>query len=541
MAVRAAGSADTPEWATVKIITRLYATIAIMVAVGLGSAGLVVWSNKQIAFHQMRAELAHNVHHGYLRLSALTYRLFKEAGEASHLPASTQSYSAVSTAEELRDVIAEIRRNIGREIELVGEEELEELEWLERLETGIESLLAAYRTDAGPDRVDPATRWARMEVVLREGFGGDFESTIAALTGEEAEETSRVRSDTAALVVLYDQVAAFFAIFGIGATILWMGILIRDFRLPVAHVLAGAKAFSRGDLEHRIAVSGGPEIAEIALTLNRMADQVATREHELTETNAGLDRAVTERTGELTGILESLQRAEANRRRLLADVSHELRTPLTVIRGEADVALRGGEKSVQDYRMALTRTREMAVHTGQLVDDLLFVARKEAGEFRLNVQHFDLVDLMQSTAGAVSPGAGGGFTSITCETEMSEAMMQGDPARIRQVVAVLLDNALRYGDREIALRLDRSGDGFELQVRDDGPGMSEEERESAFERFYRGARAAVRSAEGVGLGLPVAKSIVEAHGGTIFIDSVLGEGTTVSVRLPQNTNLKVVA
>ena len=274
---------------------------------------------------------------------------------------------------------------------------------------------------------------------------------------------------------------------------------------------------------------------------NRMADEIKTRETALAQSNVRLEKAVADRTAELERVLGQLKTNEENRRLLLADVSHELRTPLTIIQGEADIALRGGaSKPPEVYREALEKAREAAKHTGRLVDDLLFVARREAGQARLSIGEVDLALLVVEVIDenrSLSEGRGAGISFVG---DVGRAVVRADRDRIRQVLVILLENALRYGDGRVEVRLHGAPSGYAVSVANDGPGMTEEEQARAFDRFFRGSNAAGRYREGAGLGLPVAKSIVEAHGGTIALRSGPGEGVTVSFILPARPRLEAV-
>ncbi|MGZ8996380.1 MAG: ATP-binding response regulator, partial [Rhodospirillales bacterium] len=276
----------------------------------------------------------------------------------------------------------------------------------------------------------------------------------------------------------------------------------------------------------------------VGRSFNTMADQISAREAALAQAKARLEQAVEERTAELKRVLDQLRVHEENRRRLLADVSHELRTPLTIIQGEADIALRGREKTPDVYREALEKSREAAKHTARLVDDLLFVARREAGEARLRCEAVDLARLLPEVIDdhrALAGGRGGGI-AFTSAVETATVRADGD--RIRQVVVILMDNALRYGDGRIEVALHGAPGGFAVSVTDVGPGMTEEEQERAFERFFRGSDAAHRYREGSGLGLPVAKAIVEAHGGQIALRSSPDQGTRVTFTVPVRPKLE---
>jgi signal transduction histidine kinase len=314
------------------------------------------------------------------------------------------------------------------------------------------------------------------------------------------------------------------------ATTLWW--LIRDFKQPVGRLIAGAEALARGDRDHRISPLGSGELDGVARALNRMADEIAAREQVLELANKRLEAAVAERTADLERLLATLKDAEKARRRLLADVSHELRTPLTIIRGEADIALRGGDRPIAEYREALSRCRDAAAHTARLVDDLLFIARRESRETRLALRVVDLAAFLPAVveeARSLIQNRGG---AVSVQSDLSHAPMRADPDRLRQVILILLDNALRYGGGRVEIRLESSALGYRIQVSDQGPGLSEADLSRVFQRFFRGGSAVRDGESGVGLGLPVAKAIVEAHEGTIAVTSRLGEGTRVTLDLP---------
>jgi signal transduction histidine kinase len=342
---------------------------------------------------------------------------------------------------------------------------------------------------------------------------------------------SRLNRSLAILVATFGAVAA--------ATTLWW--LIRDFKHPVGRLIAGAEALARGDRAHRISPLGSRELDGVAKALNRMADEIAAREQVLERANKRLEAAVAERTADLERLLATLKDAEHARRRLLADVSHELRTPLTIIRGEADIALRGNDRSIAEYRVALARCRDAAAHTSRLVDDLLFIARRESRETRLALRLVDLVALIPAVveeARSLIQNRGG---TVSVQSALTSAPMRADPDRLRQVILILLDNALRHGGGCVDLRLGPSAVGYRIGVFDQGPGLSEADLSRVFQRFFRGGSAMRDGESGVGLGLPVAKAIVEAHEGTIAVTSRLGEGTQVTVELPAEIPVKVAS
>ena len=177
------------------------------------------------------------------------------------------------------------------------------------------------------------------------------------------------------------------------------------------------------------------------------------------------------------------------------------------------------------------------------MDDLLFVARAEAGEPRLTLQAVALDEVLRRACADAEMVAEPKGVRIGLREGAREAVVQGDPEKLRQLAMILLDNAVRFSSPggSVEVSLDPSPRGVLLRVADHGAGIAADEVGRVFERFYRGENAAARHPDGSGLGLPLAKAIAETHGGEIAIESRVGEGTTVSVQLPVVRKLRVVA
>jgi signal transduction histidine kinase len=252
---------------------------------------------------------------------------------------------------------------------------------------------------------------------------------------------------------------------------------------------------------------------------------------------------VAARTAELAAVNLTLRCSEDARRRLLADVSHELRTPPTVIRGEAEIALRGQDKALAEYKQALGRIAEESAHTARLVDDLLFVARSEAGEARVTAQAVAFDDSLNRATAAARTVANAQDVKVMERATVRGVVVQGDPDRLRQLVLILLDNAVRYSDPggEVVVTLAAVAGSVQLTVADSGMGIAPDELECVFERFYRGDGAAERHFRASGLGLPLARAIARAPGGEVTLESTLGQGTTARLVLPVIRGLKAAA
>jgi signal transduction histidine kinase len=225
--------------------------------------------------------------------------------------------------------------------------------------------------------------------------------------------------------------------------------------------------------------------------------------------------------------------AEANRAKteFIADVSHELRTPLTVLRGNAQVglALDSGPNHAQLFEEIVAESKRMA----RMVEDLLFLARSDSASPPLEFETVAVAPFLAELAGRAEVLTREHGAELERQLE-GEGYVEIDRQRIEQAVLVLVDNATKYGPRGGTVTLAsfvRSGE-LHISVEDRGPGIPKDELPRIFERFYRLDKARSRQLGGTGLGLPIAKTIAEAHGGRLEAVSRLGEGTKISLCLP---------
>ena len=233
------------------------------------------------------------------------------------------------------------------------------------------------------------------------------------------------------------------------------------------------------------------------------------------------------RLGEtLNEMLDRLGQALERERRFVADASHELRTPVAVIKAELEGALRRGGHDPQ-VREALIASLEEADHLAQLAEDLLIVARTGEDALPVRPEPVDVHELLERTRRRFADRAAQRARPISVDAEPALAVYADEP-RLLQALGNLVDNALRYGSGEIALRARRAADGVELEVSDQGDGFPAGFAERAFERFARGDRA--RTRDGAGLGLAIVRTIAEAHGGRAELAQ--GAGASVRIWLP---------
>jgi signal transduction histidine kinase len=234
----------------------------------------------------------------------------------------------------------------------------------------------------------------------------------------------------------------------------------------------------------------------------------------------------------LVPIRESLanQRTALRRQReFAADASHELRTPLTVVRSSVDYLLRHRSEPVATVGTALEDIDEEITHMTSIVEDLLLLARSDSGAVELDRVSLDLGDVAADGASALSKPATD--RGVRVEVDPQPAVIAGDPARLRQLVMILVDNAIRHSpaDGRVGVQVRADGGGAALVVEDDGPGIRPEDLPHLFERFYRAQGA---PGGGTGLGLAIASWIVNRHGGRIEVANRAEGGARFVVHLP---------
>jgi two-component system sensor histidine kinase BaeS len=221
-----------------------------------------------------------------------------------------------------------------------------------------------------------------------------------------------------------------------------------------------------------------------------------------------------------------LEADERQRRALLADVSHELRTPLAILQGELEAMIDGVHPTDETHLSAALEGTRML---GQLVEDLRTLTEAETGALALHREPTDLAVLSQEVAAAFAGLAGPAGVTVRVEMADDLPLLDLDPLRIRQVLANLVSNALRYAPSGSAVGIagERAADGVTVSVVDAGPGISPELLPHLFERFAKSA-----DSRGSGLGLAIARRLVEAHGGTIRAERPPEGGTTIRFELP---------
>jgi heavy metal sensor kinase len=270
--------------------------------------------------------------------------------------------------------------------------------------------------------------------------------------------------------------------------------------------------------------------------LVRMASQARSISEKNLETRLDIGRAAEELTTLAQSFNELLSRLDLSfegMRRFVADASHELRTPISVIRGEADVAL-SHDRSSAEYRESLAIILDESRRLSRLVDDLLNLARADAGHVQLQVKEFYFTDLLAECCRSVQALAAARRIELEYRAD-DDVPFRGDEVLLRRLTVNLLDNAIRYtpAGGKVSASIEAEEHGVRLRVGDTGPGIAPEAVPHIFERFYRADKARSREEGGFGLGLSIVKWIAESHHGVVELSSQPLSGSIFTVTLPR--------
>ncbi|MGZ9165493.1 MAG: sensor histidine kinase [Anaerolineales bacterium] len=291
----------------------------------------------------------------------------------------------------------------------------------------------------------------------------------------------------------------------IGAVIaLLLGVFLsRTLTRPIRELTQATHAVSEGDLSQQVPIRSNDELGELAQAFNRMSTELA--------------------------------RSTNTRKQMTADIAHELRTPLSLILGHAEAVHDG---VLQPTRENFEIIREEATRLEHLVNDLRILSLADAGELTINLQPIEPQRLLQEVASLYQYQTQ--RKNITLDLDIAAPLptIEVDPGRMTQVLTNILDNALRHTSEggQIILAAKQGQNQIEISLQDSGPGITEQDANRIFDRFYRTDPSRQREEGGSGLGLAIARSIVQAHGGQIRAESEPGKGLKIIITLPKESN-----
>lgn len=524
-------------------LSMLRVRLALVIGVSLGFVVFLVlalyWGTDRVEAYFQRTQAAYEAFDRYQSLSHEAYRHFKQRMDLQLVDGPNTRADVEMSRQRVDAAIERLRDTVARNVE--GDQPVRELAQPTSLEHVAK--LTAF-LEAGMYRFDEAEALRRqgqrqeslalLSKILEEDIDHNFQPLIDAAIASEREQALVARERMAALVSTLQWAGTLAASFAVVFSVAAGALLFRGIRRPIEALMRGTDEIAAGNLDYRIPVESRDEFGYLSKYFNHMAEGLQQQQEKLREASNVLEHKVAERTLQLRLAIEEQRRMDDARRQFFADISHELRTPLTVIRGEAEVTLRGRDRDAEEYKETLHRIQELAMQLNKLVSDLLFLARAETANLQFEWARIDLAALLANVVEDIEVLAYDKSIIVVLDNAPAPVWVRGDAQRLRQVLFILGDNACRYSyaNGNIAITLRADDEHATLSVRDQGIGIAPQELEMIFDRYYRSSNARNSGAEGTGLGLPVAKTIVKAHGGDIFAMCAEGEGTRFTVRLP---------
>ncbi|MGZ8468964.1 MAG: sensor histidine kinase, partial [Gemmatirosa sp.] len=332
------------------------------------------------------------------------------------------------------------------------------------------------------------------------------------------------------------------AVIAVGGVISW--VIGRRITRPLTSLTDAAEELARGTYEHPVAAPGRDEVGRLAASFDAMARQVVTARQELERRAADAQAAadalqIANTRLRRTGEEAERARAEADRANraksdFLAMMSHELRTPLNAIGGYAELIEMGIHGPVTDaQREALLRIGRSQAHLLTLINDVLSFARIDAGQVQYAIEDVALHDALAGLEALVAPQVRARGLILDHRPCDPALQVRADRDKLRQLVLNLLGNAIKYtpDGGTVTLACDADDAGVRVYVRDTGVGIPADRLPSIFEAFVQGDRALNRPNDGVGLGLAISRELAHGMGGTLDVESTVGEGSTFTLTL----------
>ena len=517
--------------------------LALVIAVSFGFVlmlgALMFWGSNQVAGHFQRSQTAFEAFDHYERLSQEAYRYFKQQMDRLITSDTTTKIGLETSKKRLFEAMQALRNEAVKAPDFPSnqqdQEKAAELERVANLTAFLDA--SEYRFNEVERLRSQGNREMALQALYKfsdEEIDIKFQPLIDSAIRAERNKAAQAKQELENLVAQSRWVAILSAIiaaiFSLTAGVLLLGRV----KKPIEALMLGTNEIASGNLSYRINLESRDEFAYLASHFNKMAIELGLQQEKLRQGQAELENRVNERTIELQQLNQALKRMDVERCEFLADISHELRTPITVIRGEAEVTLRGSERTAEEYKDTLQRIAELAIQLGKYVNDLLFLARTETANLQFEWDILNLTELICSSAEDFKVMAEERAISLSFTPPEQAVWLYGDKQRLRQVLFILGDNACRYSKPggQISIQTWQDEKQVYISLTDQGIGIPVQDLERIFERTYRSDNARHLHDDGSGLGLSLAKSILNAHGGQISVNSHENSGSTFTINLP---------
>lgn len=397
--------------------------------------------------------------------------------------------------------------------------------------------------DWGKSDIDKKQVWTEMLNTFDVSGSKDVRILIADAIEQQSQISIQATKDADSAIDLSKSMRLIMLLITVLSAISLAIYFVKHLTQPIADLMLGTQRIqSEADSATtavQVPVRGFDEFGTLARSFNTMAREIFSKRSDEQTKKEELEQAVAQRTAQLVSANEVLRTAEVRRREFFSDLSHELRTPATVILGEAEIALRGGEKSSDEYRFSLTNIAVTTRQLTQRINVLLLLAKERLLVTELNFSQQSILPIIE--ASIVQSRALTQETGVTIEhlvqnqlqvSDISSAFtINTDADKLSQLLMVFYDNAVRYTPPGGFIRTSVAfvQNKLQLRIEDTGIGIADNEKDELFQRHFRGEKARKMRSDGAGLGLAIAKTLAEALSFDIDIGSSIEGGCCITL------------
>ena len=383
-------------------------------------------------------------------------------------------------------------------------------------------------------------RWQTLVTLVDKFQGSDIASIVYDLILLHTDKSIQAENDAASMArFLYTTLV----IISLMSLLLFVGLslyLTRHFSRSLAQLTQGAERIETGNFAEAIPETGSTEFAQLAKAFNRMAISLSDSIEQQKRLQNITEDKVLERTAQLQHVVNQLHDAEFRQKGFIAEVTHELRTPTTIIMGEAELALRAKEQAPNHHTASFERILECSNTLKSRIDDLIMLSKGQHALVSAKLEKSAPCSVYQQLMHQANLQVTHTAIELTLPSQPLTLLDQPshyllvDAQKLDLVFRILLENAIQYQESSPRIKLDFHISETELQLKviDNGIGITEEEQQSLFQRHQRGKLAKSLRPQGLGIGLCIAKSIIDAHDGDLSFQNNTQQGVTAVITLP---------
>lgn len=540
------------------IRTRLSVAFSAMVLLAMAQGLFVLWATHSAAKHAERSLVATQMLNHYLELGANKQRLkvwYAESALAGTALESTRD----RLLEKMSRSLNELQKLLPRDTAVTPSGLSSESNTLQLLLRNF-GLLKVSLTDSRLQSSQPtalarekAKEWTDLMAIFDRTDALDLRNVLEQAVVRQRATSDRAESELATALARIRIASAWLTLTATAVGLFAVIYFVKRMQKPFEHLVNTIGTMFEGNDDYRkLPLKShrlNDEFGLIAQQLEALAVKLAAAREQNEHLRQGLDDAVAAKIADVTRSHEALMRVDNRRRQFFTEVSHELRTPVTVIRGEAEIALRGKAHKVKDYQACLARIVDATTDLAKRVQDLLKIAVSDDGPYSVQLRPTPIGDVLvavlkQMAAVAENRNIGLSKPEEVMSLELQRARVKADPDRLKQALTIVLDNAVRYSEAntciDVTATLDEQQTVLQITVKDQGIGLTDSECQGVFERHFRGQVARSLRPDGAGLGLSIAQAILVSHGGEITIQNNSassaangrGRGAKVTMKLP---------